>query len=57
MYTCTNKGGGEGTGRRGAEDASDRGEANRGVDRLNDSDNERGGVITMEEWPWDNEGR
>lgn len=58
MYTCTNKGGGEGTRRRGAEDASDRGEANRGVDRLNDSDNdERGGVITMEEWPWDNEGR
>lgn len=46
------RGGGE------AEDASDRGEANRGVDRLNDSDNdERGRVITMEEWPWDNEGR
>lgn len=54
--TCTRvRAKGDGRGR--STLSSDRGEANRGVDRLNDSDNDdRGrGVVTMEAWPWDNE--
>lgn len=48
--------GGEWRGGEGAKTLSpDRGEANRGVDRLNDSDNgETGGGRTMEARPWDN---